>query len=92
MLNYTTTTLCLILIFAIIHFGVSISIIDQNRDYGGIFRPETGLASYNVVISILGLLVGVLGVFFKPTSRQQYGRYSPCSRRQLSVGEFTDQC
>jgi uncharacterized membrane protein len=82
MLNYTTSILCLVLSFAVIHLGVSISIIDQNRDYGGIFRPETGLASYNIVISVLGILVGVLGLFFKPTSRQQYSRYFLCSRRQ----------
>lgn len=53
----------LILIFAIIHLGVSIGIIARNHQYKDLFRPEIGLSSFNIVISVLGLAVGALGLF-----------------------------
>lgn len=52
----------LILIFAIIHLGVSIGIIARNRQYKDIFRPEIGLSSFNIVISCLGFVVSILGL------------------------------
>ena len=52
----------LILIFAIIHLGVNIGIIAGNRQYKDIFRPEIGLASFNIVISFLGFVVSILGL------------------------------
>ena len=76
MLNLATIVLWLILIFAAIHLFVSISIIDQNRDYGGIFRPETGLAAFNIIISLLGIIAAALALFLKPTSQQQFSKSS----------------
>jgi succinate dehydrogenase hydrophobic anchor subunit len=55
--------MALILIFALIHLGVSIGIIVRFQDYGDIFRPERGLAAFNIVISVLGIIIGVSGVF-----------------------------
>ncbi len=49
--------------FALIHLGVSIGIIIPTRQYGDIYRPQLGLASFNLVIVILALVTGGLGLF-----------------------------
>jgi len=59
----------LILIFAIIHLGVSIGIIARFHRYGDIFRPEIGLASFDIVISIYAFLIGGFGLFSVLTNR-----------------------
>ena len=59
--SFAITTMSLILLFAFIHLGVSIGIIVNDRDYGEIFGPEIGLSAFNIVISVLGMAVGVLG-------------------------------
>ncbi len=59
----------LILILACIHLGVSISILVKFRNTGDIYRPEIGLASFNIVIGTYGLLVGGFGLFSVLTNR-----------------------
>ena len=46
----------------------SIGIIVNDRNYGDTFRPEIGLSAFNIVISLLGMAVGVLGFIciFRP--------------------------
>ncbi|CAF0977524.1 unnamed protein product [Rotaria sordida] len=51
-----------ILIFAIIHLGVSIGIIVRYRKYGDVFRPQIGLSGFNIAISVFGLLAGIFGI------------------------------
>jgi len=65
----------LILILACIHLGVSISIVIKFRNYGDIYRPERGLASFNIVISTYGLLVGGFGLFSVLTDRKILCKY-----------------
>ena len=59
----------LIIIFGLIHLAVSISIISNLHRYGDIFRPEIGLASFNIVIGVYALLVGGFGLFAVLTYR-----------------------
>ena len=59
----------LILIFAIFHLAVGISIIVKVRHYGDVFKPERGIAAFNIVISIYGLIVGGFGLFAQLTGR-----------------------
>ena len=60
----------LILIFALIHLGVSIGIIAQNVSHNDMFRPEIGLAAFNIVISFLGILVGTTGLVCVTTHKE----------------------
>jgi hypothetical protein len=59
---FATVIMVAILIFAILHVGVSIGIIVPFRKYGDIFTPQVGLASYNLVVGFVGLITGVLGL------------------------------
>ena len=59
---YGILIMSLILIFSLIHLGVGIGIIARNRGFGTMFRPEIGLAAYNIVISFLGIIVGTIGL------------------------------
>lgn len=52
----------LVLVFASIHVGVGAGIIAENRGFRNFFRPEIGLASYNIVISALGFVTAFLGL------------------------------
>ena len=63
----------LILAFSAIHLGVGIGIIAPDRSYSDIFRPQIGLASFNLVISILGLATGVLGMLCVLKNADQLG-------------------
>jgi hypothetical protein len=65
----------LILILAIIDFGVSISILVKFHDYGNIFQPEIGLAAFNIVISIYGMIIGGFGLFAVLTDRGLLSTY-----------------
>lgn len=51
-----------ILVFALIHLGVSIGIIASYRHYGDIFTPQVGLSSFNLVIALFGFITGLLGL------------------------------
>ena len=64
----------LILILAIIHLAVSSSIIGKFRHYDDVFRPEVGLSAFNIVISILALLIGGFGLFSALTHRGNLGK------------------
>ena len=65
----------LIVIFAIIHLGVSIGILARFQPYGDIFHPERGIAGFNIVISLLGLLVGGVGIFAAASNRGDLCKY-----------------
>ncbi|CAF1057698.1 unnamed protein product [Adineta ricciae] len=58
----------LILIFSIIHLGVSIGIIGQYRKYSSFFGPQIGLAGYNLAISVFGLAAGINGLRYTNVS------------------------
>ena len=60
--HFATLLLAFALLFGAILLIVSLSIIDQNRDYDDLYRPELGLASFNIVISSAALILGATGV------------------------------
>ena len=74
-LTVKTLLLLLILAFACIHLGVSIAIIVRNRSLSSIYRPEIGLASYNVFISGLGFLVSAVGLLFSSHQKSMIRMY-----------------
>lgn len=65
-----------ILIMGIILLGVSASIVGKFRSYDDIFRPEVGLAAFNIVISIFTIVVGGVGLFCALTHRGNLGTYT----------------
>jgi len=74
-LQYGIIIMCLILVFAFIHLGVSIGILVNNRGYGDMFRLEIGLSAYNIVISFLGIVVGGDGLFCVLTRQNILGKF-----------------
>ncbi len=72
---FSIICMILILIFVIIDLGVSISILVKFRDYGNVFRRERGLASFNIVISFYGLIIGGFGLFSVLTHRGNLSKY-----------------
>ena len=71
---FALTIMALILAFSVIHLGVSIGIIVPYRKYGNIFRPQVGLSGFNLVISIFGLLTGILGIISISLKSEQFGK------------------
>lgn len=65
----------LILIFGLIHLGVSIGILGRFRNYGNVFRPERGIAGWNLVIAILTLATGIVGVFSVLNNKLTWSKY-----------------
>jgi hypothetical protein len=72
---YGLIILSLIVVFSLIHLGVSIGIIDGDRPYEDIFRPEIGLSSYNIVIGFLGITAGSVGLMHMLTEYKGLGRF-----------------
>jgi len=70
----------LILMFALIHLGVSIGILVDIRNYGDVYRPEKGLAAFDLVISIYGLIIGGFGLFSVLTYRSILSKYQSWNR------------
>jgi len=64
----------LILFFSLIHLAVSISILARFSRYGDVFRPEIGIASFNLVIAVVGLIVGGVGLFSVLTHRKNLSK------------------
>ena len=64
----------LLLLFTVIHIAVSIGIIVPDRQYSDIFRPQIGLAAFNLVISIFGLATGVIGLASLLMNKPRIGR------------------
>ena len=71
---FAITIMALIVLFSIIHLGVSIGIIVPYRKYGDIFRPQIGLSSFNLVISLFGLLTGILGLVSLGLRAERFGK------------------
>ena len=71
----TIICLALMLIFAIIHFGVGVGIVARFASYQGLFRPERGLAGFNIFISIVGLIVAGFGLLATLTDRRALSKY-----------------
>ncbi len=65
----------LILFFALIHLAVSISIIKRFSGYGDVFRPEVGLAGFNLVITIFAFLIVGFGLLSVLTNRGNLSKY-----------------
>jgi succinate dehydrogenase hydrophobic anchor subunit len=72
---FHVSVMCSILVFALIHVGVSIGIIIPGRHYGDIFQPQIGLAAFNLVIFLVALITGVLGVFSVLKSARPVGKF-----------------
>jgi hypothetical protein len=68
------TVMVLIILFAIIHLGVSIGIIIPYRKYGDIFRPEIALSAFNIVISFFGFVAGILGFLTVLFNVERFGK------------------
>ena len=64
----------LILIISLILLAVSISIIGRFNRYGNVFRPEVGLAAFNIVVSVYGLFIGGLGLFAVISNQNVFGK------------------
>ncbi|UJR30651.1 hypothetical protein I4U23_018175 [Adineta vaga] len=64
----------LVLLFSIIHLGVSIGIIGSFRKYGDFFRPQIGLCGFNIAISIFGLVTSIVGAFSIMTDSPKIGK------------------
>ena len=64
-----------ILVFSLIHLGVSIGFIVPHRKYGEFFRPIVGLSAYNLVICIVGFVTGILGLVAITTRSEKFGRF-----------------
>ena len=63
-----------IVLFALIHLGVSVGIIVPYRKYGNIFGPQIGLSAFNLVICLLGLITGILGIISTSLSSERFGK------------------
>ena len=74
---FPLTIMSLILLFSLIHLGVSIGIIGQYRKYSSFFGPQIGLAGYNLAISIFGLAAGIVGLFAFMTDSPKIGKVFP---------------
>jgi hypothetical protein len=64
----------LVLVFSLIHLGVSIGIINTNRQYVGVFHPEVGLSGFNIVIAFFGIAVGSAGLMHLLTDFKIFSR------------------
>ena len=62
-----------ILVMGIILLAVSASIVGKFRRYDDVFRPEVGLAAFNIVISVFTLALGGCGLFSALTNRGRLG-------------------
>ena len=71
---FAFTVMGLIVLFALIHLGVSVGIIVPYRKYGDILRPQIGLSAFNLVICLFGLITGILGIFAVRLKSEQFGK------------------
>ena len=81
----------LILAFTLIHLGVSIGIIIPQRQYADVFRPQIGLASFNLVICVFGFVAGILGLISLIMKGEQIGKCNAeasLPRASRSAGTF----
>lgn len=76
---FPLTIMGLILVFSLIHLGVSIGIIGQYRKYSTFFGPQIGLAGYNIAISVFGLVASIVGIFAFMTDSPKIGKIFPIS-------------
>ena len=74
-----------ILAFAVIHLGVAIGIIASDRQHQDIFRPQIGLASFNLVISLLAFLTGVLGMICVLKNADRLGKSQREEKRSIKL-------
>lgn len=73
---FSIVCVALLIVFGLIHLGVSVSILGRFRDYGNVFRPERGLAGWNIVICILTLATGIVGLFSVMSRRGNFSKYT----------------
>jgi hypothetical protein len=65
----------LLLIFGIIHLGVGIGVVARYRQYSDIFAQSVGLASFNIVIGIYGIAIGIVCLFCTIQERAALSKY-----------------
>ena len=63
--------------FSLIHLGVSVGIIIPYRQYDDIYRPEIGLASFNLTICIISFFAGIAGLISVGLNAEFLGKL-PC--------------
>jgi uncharacterized membrane protein len=71
---FAISVMSLILVFSLIHIGVSIGIIVQYRKYNDIFRPQIGLSGFNLALSLIGLITGILGMVASGLRSEGFGK------------------
>ena len=70
-----TIVAVLVFIFGIIHLGVGIGIARDYSRYKDIFRQSVALAIYDLIIGILGTIVGILSIVIITTQRLNLCNY-----------------
>jgi hypothetical protein len=65
----------IISIISSIYLGVSITIIRSFRQYGEIFDRERSLSIYNIIVSALGIIIGVFGLIIVMIGRAALSKY-----------------
>lgn len=70
-----TIVTAIVLILSLTHLGLGIGVLVETVRYGSIFRPESGLAGYNIFIGAFGIIVSGFGLFSVLTERGILGNY-----------------
>ena len=78
---YSIIILSLILVFALIHLGVGVSIVVINNDFGDMLSREKILAASNIAISGVGIIVSALGLFSVLTNQKILSKFRFILRR-----------
>lgn len=73
----------LILAFALTHLGVSVGILVLDIPYRDLYRPEIGLASFNVAISFFGIVVSIGSLIYFATHKKAIGKFLLTLKRYL---------
>jgi hypothetical protein len=70
-----TIVTAILLILSLTHLGLGIGVLVETVRYGSIFRPESGLAGYNIFIGAFGVIVSSFGLFSVLTERGILGNH-----------------
>lgn len=65
----------LVLIVSLVHLGLGIGVLASFSRYGDVFRPENGLAGYNIFIGVIGIIISSFGIFSVVTDRGILSEY-----------------
>jgi len=85
---FALTIMALILLFSLIHLGVSIGLIVKDRKYADFFRPQIGLSSFNLVIFIFSFITGILGITALALNSERFGKINHYDSRKSTKSIF----